>query len=429
MADTNHLSDLLSNLSVEESAIIEYFVRGQKQAIASQNLKLEYTETSIRLSANVAEAHQPPKFKLLGISKQVNQWQRKVLIDLHSNYRAIAIAVLTEYGFIEREKSSHPEFSEHHYYTVPDGYKLNYTEVIQLWRSWWNNKRYQLNRTSAPIDALIFSKGNWQSIGDLQPKQGSFVLQTSKGQIVIDPEEYVVWIDRIEPIFPNPAPGSSDRLLPSLASTPGKGSESKLSSSVQPVVPLGLPLKDRTPTPSEIHDRSSDRTAEPADEDDDAEYVDLETYLNTFNTEDTEDVDRIEGIYNIGELLSGNNFAPDPTPPAPTPTPQLPLPVTPEPATIPTQPVASAPIPAAPVANPVPPQPPLSLLQRQALLKRKAIEVLATYVSEGDRIVQTEVLKNGQGQEVNRRVVNIQRGCPSWAIAQIEKLKLGKALR
>jgi hypothetical protein len=428
MADTNPISDLLINLTAEELEIIGYFVRGQKQAITSQKLKLEYTETSIRLSVNVAEDLQAPNLKLLGISKQVNQWQRKVLINNDSVYRPLVVETLAELGFITREKSSHPEFTEHHYYTIPEGYKLNYTEVIQLWRTWWNNKRYQLNSASAPIDALIFSKGNWHSVQDLQPKQGSFILQTAKGQISIDPEEYLVWIERIESHLPTSAHSSVAQTPPTLS--PRSGSDSKLTSSVQPVVPLTLPVRvpnqkidsppqrlRQQPHRSSQDDASeSPSTADPEDE----EYVDLESYLNTFNTEDAEDVDRIEGIYNIRDLLGSNNAAENILPPSPTPNP---TPIVTPPTQIASSPVDSTPQPESPVSTPVPPQPPLSLRQKQALLKRKAIDVLANYVRQGDRIVQTEVLKNAQGQEINRKIVNIQRGCPSWAIQQIERLK------
>ena len=71
----------------------------------------------------------------------------------------------------------------------------------------------------------------------------------------------------------------------------------------------------------------------------------------------------------------------------------------------------------------MPIKPVLSMAQRQAELKRKAMTVLAKYLQEGDRITHTEVLTNGQGQELNRKITQIQRGCPSWAIEQIQKLQ------
>jgi hypothetical protein len=369
MADANYTSNRPFNLMPKESEIIGYFAQGQKHSLASENLKLEYTDTSIRLSDRQAI--------LVGISKQVNKWQRKVLISDKSVYKDTITQTLLAAGFIARKKSSHPEFTEYHHYQMPDGYKLNYTEVIQLWRAWWHNKRYQLNVAVTPIDVLFFSKGNWCPVQDLQPKQGSFILHTAKGEISIEPEEYIVWIDR-----------------------------SDTSISIESPLKNGSSLMKK--------DYISD-LPEPE------EYIDLETYLSTFNTEDSEDIDRIEGIYNIDELLSGAIE----TVAAPAPK-SIDLPVEPaivaHVAQIESLPVEPLPSSKPQISTPTATLSTLSVAQRQASLKLKAMNVLDTYLREGDLIIHTEVLKNAQGQEINRKVTKIQRNCPSWAIEQIKKL-------
>jgi hypothetical protein len=147
------------------------------------------------------------------------------------------------------------------------------------------------------------------------------------------------------------------------------------------------------------------------------EDVDLESYLNTFNTEDTEDIDRIEGIYNIGELLNGSTVEEEVSPPTVSSAPIEP-PAPPQPPIDPPMNRSSA----VPTSSPVPDRSLLSLSQRQAALKSKAVDVLTKYLHEGDVIVHTEVLKNALGQEVNRKVSTIQRGCPGWAIAQIQQM-------
>ncbi len=396
MADADRISNRTLNLTNEEIQIVGYFAQGQKHFITSPNLKLEYTDTSIRLSDIDG--------KLLGISKQVNQWQRKVLISNNSVYRPSIIEALTKSGFIDKQKSSHPEFSEHHFYHVPDTYKLNYTEVIKLWKVWWNNKRYQLNQPNPPIDVLTFTKGNWYLIRDLQPKQGNFVIRTERGEMTIEPEEYVVWLDAIDDRHNDPKPTHS---TPSFTLEPPRNSSANLAVPIDSnmLSSTSLTTGSSKPVPSAAKSASSSQYVEPIEE------LDLESYLNTFNTEDSEDVDRIEGIYNIGELLSGNAIEENVLPLAslsaniPAPTPELP--VEPAPA----------------VESPIPTKPVLSMAQRQAELKRKAMNVLAKYLQEGDRITHTEVLKNAQGQELNRKITQIQRGCPSWAIDQIQKLQ------
>jgi hypothetical protein len=416
MADTNYTSvgvgnSLVSNITdplgnrslhpmIKELEIIEYFVQGQRQAVASVNLKLEYTETSIRLSNNNAQ--------LIGISKQVNKWQRKVLVSNKFADKRILTQALVAAGFIARQKSSHPEFAEYHYYQVPDGYKLNYTEVMQLWRTWWHNKRYQLNVASAPIDLLIFNKGNWYPVKDLQPKQGSFILLTARGEISIEAAEYIVWIDAADQIL----------LKGSEEDTVHEKDDYQNNRSL-------LTTTDLSYGSTSTHKSSSFQGKGLANDwvPEQEEYIDLESYLSTFNTEDSEDIDRIEGIYNIDQLLSGNNILDSVPPPAPKPTkiPAQPpvksnLEVTPS---LPVAPVVNSKLPA---SKPITTQSTLSLSQRQAALKLKAMNVLATYLHEGDPIVRTEVLKNAQGQEINRKVTKIQRGCPNWAIDQIKKI-------
>jgi hypothetical protein len=190
-AESHAVEHRYPNLTTEELEIIGYFAKGQRYSIASQTLKLECSETSIRLLNS--------KGKLIGISKQTNEWQRKVLINSNSTYTSSIVELLTDRGFITKQKSSHPDFTEHHYYQVPSGYKLHHTDVLQLWKVWWNNKRYQLNTRNPPIDVLVFSKGNWCQILDLQPKQGNFILKTNRGGLTILADDLIVWIDKTAP--------------------------------------------------------------------------------------------------------------------------------------------------------------------------------------------------------------------------------------
>ena len=403
LESADSIADRLLNFAAEELSIVGYFARGQKHSISSQNLKLECTETSIRLSDRDG--------KLIGISKQVNQWQRKVLVSNNSSYREIIIKALVDLGLVNRQKSSHPEFTEHHEYQVPDGYKFNYTEAIELWKIWWNNRRYQLNNPRPSIDILTFSKGNWYPIDDLQPKQGAFILTTARAEIQIDPEEYVVWLDPKSPKFTGTdanifssvsalqasadplgslEPRSDRQISTGIPSPSARLSDGR--SIVPPATRMGESVKN-----IDIHRPKLTQLPE-------LEELDLEAYLNTFNTEDTEDIDRIEGIYHIGDLLSGTNII---DPPLPKP-PNLP------------QTKASMP----------PVEPPattaeldeLTLAQQQASLKLKAMKVLINYLQEGDRVIRTEVLKNALGQEINRKIVKTERGCPSWAIEQVRHL-------
>jgi hypothetical protein len=435
MADMNNLPEhQYPNFTIEELEIIGYFSRGQKYSFSSKNLKLDFTETSIRLSDRQG--------KLLGISKQANEWQRKVLVSSNSIYSPKIIQVLGERGFITKQKSAHPDFTEHHYYKIPNGYKLNYTEILQLWKVWWNNKCHRLQPRSSRIDPLIFTKGNWHRIQDLQPQQEHFLLQTATGEPIICADDWVIWIDKLEPqsITLSPAPTPEIPPVQALPVTLSESAKSNMSTQIipppmTPISPLGMPKKDHPDLAKSL----------PAKEED----IDLEFYLSTFNTEDTEDVDRIEGIYNIGELLGDATPENEVSLPPQKSTSTLRLevkvvdtpvqipPVVVEPPVIKMQPnpapIAPPPPPKSPTlihitapSEPTPtndPLPTLPILDRQkGSLKLKAFETLTKYLREGDRVTHTETIKNTQGEVINRKTIEIQRGCPSWAIDLIKDL-------
>jgi hypothetical protein len=439
----NTIPDRYPNLTIEELEIIGYFARGQKYSFSSKNLKLDFSETSIRLIDRQG--------KLLGISKQANEFQRKVLVSNNSNYNAKIIEILTERGFIAKHKSSHPDFAEYHYYQVPDGYKLNYTKILQLWKVWWKNKCDRLHGQNSIVDPLIFSKGNWQQIKDLHPQQEHFLLQTMKGDPIVCAEDWVVWIDKFQSPPITLAPQSTPENI-SAQTTPliiSKSTKSNMSSQVissptTPVSPLQMPKKENI---NAAHD----------------EDIDLEIYLSTFNTEDTEDVDRIEGIYNIGELLSDMNSEHEVLPPSPKSksTVRLEVKAIDNPAE--NLPIIEAPVIMQPNSTPIAPPPPPkspklihtptvqistlvtplskesisepsvssssiqspsvnSISEQKISLKVKAFETLSKYLREGDCIIHTETIKNTQGEVINRKTTEIQRGCPSWAIDLIQSL-------
>jgi hypothetical protein len=452
MADTTNQSNRYPNLTTDELEIIGYFAKGQKYSIPSQSLKLECGETSIRLV--------DPKGKLIGISKQTSEWQRKVLINSNSTYTSSIVELLTDSGFITKQNSSHPDFTEHHYYQVPNGYKLNHTDVLQLWKIWWNNKRYQLNARNLPIDVLVFSKGNWCVVQDLQPKQGNFVLKTHRGELTILAEDLVVWIDKSAPQTITASEPSSPVVKQVVSvSEPSSSVTNQIASVAAPSSPQLTDLPSETNIPTEViaiptspvTRVSPPINALPIDSTDNinhkngseyseyAEDLDLESYLSTFNTEDTEDIDRIEGIYNIKELLSStvgdDDIVPPPAPPKPTfrievsvvapqasVKPQVPPTV--KPASVQSQvpPVVSA-TPKQSSTAPVEIQIPISIAERKRSLKVKAMNTLTTYLQDGEAVTQTEVLKNGQGQVINRKMTTTKRDCPGWTIDQIKKLE------
>jgi hypothetical protein len=473
MADMNNRSgdkatsgeNRYPDLTTEELQIIGYFAKGQRHSISGPALRLECTETSIRLVNG--------KGKLIGISKQTNEWQQKVLINSNSSYTSSIVEILTDLGFVTKQKSSHPDFTEHHYYQVPAGYKLNHTDVLQLWKVWWNNKRYQLNARNLPIDVLVFSKGNWCPVQDLQPKQGNFIIKTDRGELTILAEDFVVWIDKAtpetatsaqslpvvtNPISAVPAPPVQTPIVgvgeafavPTAGLTPTAKSSPLENLPSLPTKPTEVMTNRSVPTVQPSAPITATQIEQKIDLPELEEHLDLETYLSTFNTEDTEDIDRIEGIYNIEELLNSTIVAAE-VAPAPArsrssvklevtvvePAAELPASIPPQPPIGKPQPtpVVIVPTPARlpvttrveqpPVSNPsaTVQTPPRSISERKRSLKIKAVNTLTNYLKNGDTVTNTEVLKNGQGRVINRKTTTVEQGCPGWTVEQIKQLQ------
>jgi hypothetical protein len=74
-----------------------------------------------------------------------------------------------------------------------------------------------------------------------------------------------------------------------------------------------------------------------------------------------------------------------------------------------------------PVVMATPPAPNEVLNNLKNTIKLKALARLVDYLNDGEKIVNTEILKDNQGQVISTRVTEIQRGCPRWVIEQVKK--------
>jgi hypothetical protein len=388
------------NLTAEELVILQYFIQGEKRSMSNATLRLDCSDNSVRLSD--AEG------KVLGITKQMNQWQRKVLVVQKSKYTAAIKQLLFDGHYIATQRSLHPDFDEYHHYRLPNGYKLNYTEALQLWKVWWNSKRYQLHSQDLQLDVLVFNQKNWYPILDLRPNQGNFSLKTSIGEMVIPANDRVAWIDRAKATESQTA--TSDRALATPITpepppaTPPSVSESNIPTEIMPA----------PPAPSPVEQPANDL---------DREIAELENFFSNLDAHDHEDLDAIENVDRIDELLSEQLLTDDPaieelfSPPTPT-----------EPVVVArsgqltSEFITSNPLDRAepkPTTAPTPtvtPAETLTVSQRKDNLKRNALRVLVDRLKRGEQITTTEVVKNNQGEIMNQKTTAIQRGCPSWAV-------------
>jgi hypothetical protein len=195
---------------------IEQFVRGKKKSIAGSSLRIEYIDNAIKLF--------DAQKVTIAISKQVSEWQQKVLLYRHAGECFNVLADrLTQQGFLASKKSRHPDFAEYSKYQVPSGYLLQYQSVSLLGQTWLERQsRLGVSHNQGP---LVFQGNNWYPIQELKIERNTMHLRTLVGEMSIDTNDLIVWIESTAPQSPplaEPAPSPQKQAAASsltLAST------------------------------------------------------------------------------------------------------------------------------------------------------------------------------------------------------------------
>jgi hypothetical protein len=174
------------NLSQPDLDSIEQFVRGKKKSIAGASLRIEYADNAIKL----IDAQKVT----VAISKQVSEWQQKVLLYRHAiEYFNVLSSRLTAQGFLSSKKSRHPDFAEYSKYQIPSGYSLQYKSASLLGQAWLDRQsRASGNQSQGP---LVFQGNNWYPIQELRIDLNTMHLRTLVGELSIDTNDLVVWIE------------------------------------------------------------------------------------------------------------------------------------------------------------------------------------------------------------------------------------------
>lgn len=175
-----------SQLSQPDLDLIEQFVRGKKKSIAGSSLRIEYSDNAIKLF----DAQKVP----IAISKQVSEWQQKVLLYRHGG-EAFTVLVdrLTQQGFLASKKSRHPDFAEYSKYQVPSGYVLHHQPASILGQAWLGRQsRLGGSQNQGP---LVFHGNNWYPILELKIERSTMQLRTLVGELSIEIKEAIVWIE------------------------------------------------------------------------------------------------------------------------------------------------------------------------------------------------------------------------------------------
>ncbi len=197
MTNSTASSHSLSELSAADIELVENFVLGKKKTIAAAHLQVEYSDKAMKLLDQ--------RGGMVAVSKQVNEWQQKVLLNNQvEGYMNVLCATLERHDFVAARKSRHPDYVEYSKYQTPEGYKLQYQPAHVMGRAWL--ERYARSSGVQSRSLLVFQSGNWFPIQELKIDQRTLQLRTLVGETIVDSNDYLVWIEQFPDGMPQAMP-------------------------------------------------------------------------------------------------------------------------------------------------------------------------------------------------------------------------------
>ncbi len=175
------------NLSDEQ--LVKYFVQGDTRILASQNLRLDY-------KANTSQISHRKTGEVLATFKTMDK-PYCIYLRENNQYEDLLIKVFLENKFIPLTGlDKHNGFIIYQKHEIPNGYNINYTDTIALWKTWWPTRRHQRSY-AIMIDILVFFREQWYPIQDMIGHDGIFYIKTLVGEISLAPTDKLVWLNKI----------------------------------------------------------------------------------------------------------------------------------------------------------------------------------------------------------------------------------------
>jgi hypothetical protein len=186
---TSHIFDL------DDSTLIEKFVQGSNQLLASANLRLEVNGGVSQLMTRTGDALAEPSGTIIAIMYLQNK-PRSVIIKNSSPFVELIDQLLISQDFVMFGDASRAGFTEYRHYVSPAGYRVWYTDPAILWKKWWPTERFQ-DKQRFNMDILVSFKNNWYPVQNINVNAGTFTIKTIAGQIVLKRDGKVLWLAQI----------------------------------------------------------------------------------------------------------------------------------------------------------------------------------------------------------------------------------------
>jgi hypothetical protein len=172
---------------IDDKKLIEKFVQGSNQLIASTNLRLEVNGTVSQLMSRTGES--------IAFMYLQNK-PRSVIIKSNPHFLGIIDPLLIDRDFVMIGDANRTGFVEYKHYVTPAGYRIWYTDPSILWKKWWPTERFQ-DKQRFNMNILVNFKDNWYPVQNINLNAGTFTIKTIAGHLVLQREGKVLWLAQI----------------------------------------------------------------------------------------------------------------------------------------------------------------------------------------------------------------------------------------
>lgn len=104
--------------------------------------------------------------------------------------------ILASHCFIVMGASDKNQFYPYEYCKPPQGYQMNCTKAVHLWRAWWQHRKNIIN-TALPLELMIRSRNTWYPIRDIVFGQGFLYIKTLGAEIDITADDMICWLRKL----------------------------------------------------------------------------------------------------------------------------------------------------------------------------------------------------------------------------------------
>ncbi|HEY9847028.1 MAG TPA: hypothetical protein V6D03_12650, partial [Candidatus Caenarcaniphilales bacterium] len=181
---------------MDDSAVIQAFVghvmQGEAILLSNPNLR---TESIFRTSQLLSK-----KEGLIATAK-LTQKPRSILAKKSSAYWQLIHQAMLAKSLFPVEDLQSGGFCTYQHRTIPEGYQINCTEAMKLWRAWWGSSSRN-QRLGIPLEFLLLIKGSAQRQGTWYPiraiicSNGTLYIKTLGGEVAAHGLEMVVWLHK-----------------------------------------------------------------------------------------------------------------------------------------------------------------------------------------------------------------------------------------